>query len=173
MGWMLSFRIKQPACADRRPMRGLWPRGFTLIEVLITVAIIGILAAIAYPSYVDSVVKSNRAAAKGCLSQHANFMERFYTTNLSYYRDTGGTVIGGGANPVLPPLGCDTGGGIGNHYAFSFSAAPSAASPNIYTIQAVPQGAQASRDNAKCGTLTLDQAGNRTASGSGGVTACW
>ena len=58
--------------------------GFTLIEVMITVAIIAVLTAIAYPSYESHVTKTRRAAAAGCLLERAQFMERFYTTNLSY-----------------------------------------------------------------------------------------
>ena len=60
------------------------PRGFTLVELLIVVAIIGILAAIVYPSYQDSVRKSRRADAKAVMAEAAQFMERFYTENFCY-----------------------------------------------------------------------------------------
>ncbi|MFI3186333.1 MAG: prepilin-type N-terminal cleavage/methylation domain-containing protein, partial [Methylococcaceae bacterium] len=53
--------------------------GFTLIELMVTVAIVGILAAIAYPSYQDSVRKSRRADASGALLGLANAMERHFT----------------------------------------------------------------------------------------------
>ena len=62
--------------------RGSVQQGFTLIELMIVVAIIAIIAAIAYPSYINSVVKTKRAAAEGCVSEYANYMERYYTTNL-------------------------------------------------------------------------------------------
>lgn len=144
-------------------------QGFTLIELMIVLAIIAIIAAIAYPSYISSIVKSHRASAEGCLSEHANFMERYYSTNLRYDQDTGGVAIGGAGGPTLPILGCDNEGGMANNYAFSFAVAPTA---TTYTIRAVPQGAQASRDT-KCGTLSLDQTGARTISGTGTVAECW
>jgi type IV pilus assembly protein PilE len=161
---IMKFNSRQlsQAARMRRPMQG-----FTLIELMIVVAIIAIIAAIAYPSYINSVTKTNRAAAKACLSEHANFMERYYTTNLSYYKDTSGAVLA-----ALPALGCDTDSGMNTKYTFSFSAAPTAASPNTYTIQAVPQGVQATRDT-QCGTLTLNQAGTRTESGTGTLADCW
>jgi type IV pilus assembly protein PilE len=69
-------------------------RGFTLIELMIAVAIVGILAAIAYPSYLDSVRKSRRADAQGALLGFANGMERHFT-ETSNYCNAGGA---GGAN---------------------------------------------------------------------------
>lgn len=133
-------------------------QGFTLIEVMITVAIVGILAAIAYPSYQEYVVKSKRAKAEGCLLEMSQFMERFYTTNMTY------------ATAALPALACSNELGTPPaSYLFSFPAAPTA---RTYTIQAVPQNAQAISDN-ECGTLTIDQAGVKTVSGSQDVRYCW
>lgn len=59
-------------------------RGFTLIEVMIVVAIIGILTAIAYPSYMDSIRKSNRADAKAALNDAAARMQRCFTLYSKY-----------------------------------------------------------------------------------------
>ncbi len=59
-------------------------RGFTLIEIMIVVAIVGILAAIAYPSYQDSVRKSRRADAKTALLEVAQLEERFFSVNNQY-----------------------------------------------------------------------------------------
>ena len=64
--------------------------GFTLIELMVVVAIIGLLASIAYPNYQDSVIRSRRADAKGALLGFANAMERYFTENNTYL-GAGGT----------------------------------------------------------------------------------
>ncbi|KAE8544243.1 Type IV pilus biogenesis protein PilE [Marinobacter nauticus] len=66
-------------------------RGFTLIELMIAVAIVGIIAAIAYPSYLEQVQSTRRTDAQGALQSFANAMERYYTQNNSYIGADGGT----------------------------------------------------------------------------------
>nr|WP_269461308.1 type IV pilin protein [Hydrogenophilus thermoluteolus] len=117
--------------------------------------IIGILAAIAYPSYRNHVLKTRRSAAQGCLVELAQWMERFYTTNLRYDQDSSGTAVS------LPNTQCRQ--DLADYYTFSFSGNPTA---TTFTLQAVPQGAQASDS---CGTLTLNQAGVRSPTTAG----CW
>jgi type IV pilus assembly protein PilE len=136
--------------------------GVTLIELLVVVAIVAILAGIAYPSYQKSVAKTRRKAAEACLSSYAGFMERYYTSNLSY-------VDSGGNAPTLPTLDCATSSNTGDHYTYSFSGAVTAAA---YRLRAVPKTRQSASDS-QCGTLTLDQTGARSASGSAGVAGCW
>ena len=94
-------------------------KGFTLVELMIAVAILGILAGIAYPSYQDSVRKSRRADAQGALLGFANAMERYFTVNNSY-------------------LGAPVDGGT-PYYNLIISAAAS----NAYTLQATPINSQA------------------------------
>jgi type IV pilus assembly protein PilE len=144
--------------------------GFTLIELMIVVAIIGILAAIVYPSYIEHVVKTKRSAAAACLSEQANYMERFYTTNLRYDQDQAGN-----ANPLsLAPaaggiqLGCMANSQTGQDYNYRINNL----TRSTYTLQAVPQGAQATRDTL-CATLTLDETGTRGVTGTGTVNECW
>ncbi len=127
--------------------------GFTLIELMITVAIVGILAAIAYPSYQDSVRKSWRANGASCLMELAQRMERRFTGSSSY------------AGNALPPSGCTTEGDMAAHYGFSFTANPTA---TAFTLQAVPVGSQASDT---CGTLTITQTGLKGSDGT--VSDCW
>lgn len=71
--------------------------GFTLMELMIVVAIVGILAAIAYPSYMDSVRKSRRADAKAALSNAVQALERYYTEKNTYLNATLGDGAGAAA----------------------------------------------------------------------------
>lgn len=132
-------------------------QGFTLLELMIVVAIVAILSTIAYASYQDQVVKSRRSAAATCLQERAQFMERFYTTNMTYV---------GAPNPAA----CDA--EVSPHYSVSFVAAPTAKN---YTLQAIPvPGSTQARRDTKCGTLSLTAQGVRGESGTATVASeCW
>ena len=132
-------------------------KGFSLIELMIVVAIIAVLTAIAYPSYTRHIIKTRRAAATACLSQYANYMERYYTTNMAY--DKAGAI-----NNAKPNLDCASAQQTGNYYDYDLGT-PTA---STYTLTAAPKGAQVSDS---CGALTLDQTGARNAAG--GVANCW
>ena len=148
--------------AGKRMKKASKIQGFTLIEVMVVVAVIGILAAIAYPSYQDSVTKTRRSAAQGCLVEMAQFMERFYTTNMRYDQTAAGVAVAL-ANPTCRA-------DMAAFYTFGFPAGQPTQS--TYTLEAVPQGSQAAADTG-CGTLTLTQAGTKGRSGTAALNTCW
>lgn len=138
-----------------RPYRASCRRsaGFTLLELMIVVAILAILSAIAYASYQNQVIKSRRGAATTCLQERAQFMERYYTTNLTY----AGAPAPAQCGPDLNPF-----------YLVAFSGAPGT---KTYTVTATPQAAQTG--DTRCGTLGINAQGVRTIGGSGTVAECW
>lgn len=135
-------------------MRKHLQQGFTLIELMITVAIIGILAAIALPSYQEHVLRTRRVTAGACLMEMAQFMERQYATAMSY-------------EVALPTPSCKT--ELAEFYEFAFATSqPTAAT---YTINASPLGAQSV--DTKCSVLSLDQLGVKAVTGTNTVGNCW
>jgi len=131
--------------------------GFTLIELMIVVAIIGILTSIAYPSYQGSIMKSRRVDAQGALMGLANAMERYYTVN-NFYPSPSSSAPTAGIYPqyspvdsIVPPIPDD--GSTPPYYNLLIYAS----SASSYTLQAQPRGVITDL----LGTLSLDHAGNR------------
>lgn len=120
-------------------------KGFTLIELMITVVIIGVLAAIAYPSYTDYVAKGARAEALAALSNGANLQEQYYFDHRDYASDMGD--LGFNANPYITD---------NSYYSVS-----STVSNSSFTLTATAQGVQASRDLA-CLTISISSSGAKT-----------
>jgi type IV pilus assembly protein PilE len=137
--------------------RFLYSKGFTLIEVMITVAIIAILASIALPSYSEYIAKGNRASARASLLEAQQFMERFYAVNDAYNMDKAG-------GAVALPLSLRTSPVESPKYNISISASAS----NSYTLTATPIGTD------KCENLTLSNTGVKGRSGTAlSVSDCW
>ena len=87
----------------------LWNRGFSLIELLVTVAIAAILAGVAYPSYLEQVRGSRRAECTGGLASLSNAMERHFTVNSSYLGAAQGGADTGA--PAVFAVSCPVDGG--------------------------------------------------------------
>ena len=141
-------------------------RGMNLIELLVVVAIVGILGAVAYPSYVQHIVDTKRTASRSVLMQVADRQQQFFMDNKTYAADL--TDLGYGANPLVI---ADDGREVASGDAQSvYSISLSNVATTTYTATAAPLNGQLARDTY-CGSMTLDQTGNRSQSGSG--TDCW
>jgi len=141
-------------------------RGFTLIEVMVVVAIIGILAAIAYPSYKEQVARSRRSDAKAALLEAAQWMERNYTVSGDYSKTGSGAAM---TNAVLQAAPLQALGSTAAYYTLSFDATPTA---RVFKLNMVPTGNMA---NDRCGTFWVDNTGTRDVTTSSGATKaqCW
>jgi type IV pilus assembly protein PilE len=143
-----NARFSAAAPASRR-----LSRGFTLIELMIVVAVVAILAAIALPNFNDSVRKSRRGQAKADMVELAQIYERFHTDNNTY--------VGASAKPGFPTQSPKTGTA-----RYSLSAPAPVETQSTFVITATPLDAQ-TKD--ACGTMTIDQAGRKTPA----IENCW
>jgi type IV pilus assembly protein PilE len=122
-------------------------RGFTLIELMITVAVIAILAGIAFPSYQSYLVRNNRAAAQAAMMDIAQRQQQYLLDNRSY----ASTVSAVGA--TVPSR-------VTQYYTLSI--AVTAGPPPTFTVSATPISGST---QASDGTLSIDQAGNKLPAG--------
>jgi len=142
---------------NKHPGRRGRVAGFTLIELMITVAIIAVLAAIGYPSYTRYIARANRSAAESFMLEVTSRQERYLLDARQYAAD-------------LATLGMTVPDTVSPNYTVSITNVT--ATPPGYVVQAAPIGGQAGND-ANCGTLTIDGTGAKGASGPGGVANCW
>ena len=125
--------------------------GFTLIELLIAVAIVAILASIAFPSYTDFVTRSNRTEAQRELLRIANMQEQLYVDTRAYTADM--TALGLGSDPFVTE----------NTY-YSIDAA---IANGGYVLTATALGTQSTNDS-NCQTLSVSETGKKLP-----ANACW
>lgn len=137
-------------------------RGFSLIEIMISLIIISILTSFAIPMYTQHITKSRRTDAKIALMDLAARMERFYAENHTYANATIGT------NPTTDVLSMN----LSSQGFYQLSILNQTAT--TYTLQAspIPGSSQAQNDTA-CGNLRLNQLGQRQITGTGDATECW
>ena len=129
-------------------------RGFTLIELMIVVAVIAVLTALAYPAYQDQVRKSRRAQAKADLVEYAQGAERHFTANNSY------------SGYTFPAQSPRQGTGF-----YTLSPTPlTDAEATAFTLTATATGDQV---NDRCGNLTLSSTGVKGKTGSAPDSECW
>ncbi len=131
------------------------PRGFTLIEVMITVAIVGVLAAIALPSYTSYIARARRADARTQLMQAGQFMQRFYVANDSYAQDRAGNTVSNRIPTTLKQSPADS----TKLYDLLIPAAN--LTPLGFEIRMVPVAGAMMADDA-CGTFALKSTGVRS-----------
>ena len=140
--------------------------GFTLVELMIVLVIVGILAAIGYPGYRDYVVRTQRDIAKSMILQVLDRQEQFFIDNKRYADDL--TSLGFASSPfAIDRKGHTVTASDGNR-VYNIGLANTSAT--AFTVQAVPQLGQATEDT-DCGTLSVTSAGVKSASGAG--ARCW
>jgi type IV pilus assembly protein PilE len=128
-----------------------------MVELLIVMAIVAILAAVGYPSYVRYIARGNRSAAESFMLEVASRQERYLVDARQYAPDLA-------TLSMIPPSS------VSPNYTVTITGVT--ATPPAYVIQAVPIGVQLTNDTA-CGSLTIDSAGAKGASGASGAIACW
>ncbi|BCO26924.1 hypothetical protein MIZ03_1810 [Rhodoferax lithotrophicus] len=142
-------------------------KGFTLIELMIVVAILGLLAAIAVPSYTSYIAKGRRADARVQLLQAAQFMERFYTANDRYDQDRAGNTVYSQIPGVLKKAPAE-----GTQMYELVEPTGSVVTASSYTLTMQPKSDAAMASDA-CGSFTITEQGVKGVTGTLSRDICW
>lgn len=148
------LRSRKTPCGNHR-QTSKQIKGFSLIEVIITLAIISILAAISLPSYFHYLSRANRFQAESLLSQLSVALENYFIENQTYE----------GADITQLPVDISS---LHSNYEMHLTVAD----VMHYTLTAAPINRQEENDTA-CGTLSLNETGERMISGSASIEYCW
>jgi len=133
-------------------------KGFTLIELMVVIAVIGVLAVIAIPTYRDYMLRGHRTEAKNMLLDVASRQEQYFTDNKTY--TTSMIALGYGADPTPTEAG--------SYNVSIVAAAAGCALTNCFVAQAVPQDRQT---DDECATLKISSTGEKTTTSTS--TGCW
>ena len=158
--------VRNSSHHSNRPLKD--SRGFTLVELMIVVAIVGVLAAIAYPSYSQYILKSHRTDARNAVLDLASRQERFFSINNAY--STSPAALGYGATASTFPVSVSVSGQSYYTLTATISSAPSG-----FVAIAIPVSPQTA--DTKCYSFQVDQSGAQSNLDSGGsalsTTGCW
>jgi type IV pilus assembly protein PilE len=139
--------------------------GFSLIELMVVIAILAILVSIGYPIYTTYVEKTRRAAARGVLLEGAQYLDIFYNRSAGAPDYTQYVLTNGNTIAVGDSLGDFAADMATNQVLNYYNITVSAITPTTYTLQAALQGGYT--DSAGCNTQTLNQLGVRTTNNPG------
>jgi type IV pilus assembly protein PilE len=132
--------------------KALGIKGFTLLELMISVAVVGIIASVAYPSYIDNIARANRSEGQRELLRLASLQEQYFIDHREYTSDM--TKLGAATDPYITDSG--------------FYSIDATVVGVTYTLKATAKGTQTTNDSS-CLTLSVTDTGKKTATS----TNCW
>lgn len=150
--------MKQCKCARRNSVHPS-AKGYTLTELVITIAVIALLISFAIPSYMDFMVKSRRTEAKELLYTAAQRQQQYFTMNNEYATT---------ASALSVPATSSNG-----YYNLSITVTSVGGTNNRYTLTATPASGSSQTKDTRCGTYSLNSLGTKTVSGSQTTPPCW